>query len=35
MSSNDLRGFTFRGRFTTSNEVANISYDVSQKHIMH
>ncbi|MGX1461216.1 CRISPR-associated protein Csd1 [Bacillus thuringiensis] len=31
ISSNDLRGFTFRGRFTTSNEVANISYDVSQK----
>lgn len=31
ISSNDSSGFTYRGRFNTANEVANISYDVSQK----
>lgn len=31
ISSNDTSGFTFRGRFSESNQVANISYDVSQK----
>ncbi|GAA0302927.1 CRISPR-associated protein Csd1 [Gracilibacillus halotolerans] len=31
ISSNDTTGFTFRGRFKTSNQAANISYDVSQK----
>lgn len=31
ISSNDTSGFTFRGRFTKANEVANISYEVSQK----
>jgi CRISPR-associated protein Csd1 len=31
ISSNDTNGFTFRGRFNKSNEVASISYDVSQK----
>ncbi|MFM1652547.1 type I-C CRISPR-associated protein Cas8c/Csd1 [Brevibacillus sp. B_LB10_24] len=31
ISANDTSGFTFRGRFTTSNEAASISYEVSQK----
>lgn len=31
ISANDSSGFTFRGRFTSPKEVANISYDVSQK----
>ncbi|MFB6468297.1 type I-C CRISPR-associated protein Cas8c/Csd1 [Cytobacillus sp. Hz8] len=31
ISANDTSGFTFRGRFNKSNEVASISYDVSQK----
>ncbi|WP_203362557.1 type I-C CRISPR-associated protein Cas8c/Csd1 [Bacillus sp. REN10] len=31
ISANDTSGFTFRGRFNKSNEVANISYEVSQK----
>ena len=31
ISANDSSGFTYRGRFTTSLEVANISYEVSQK----
>ncbi|MFZ7131150.1 MAG: type I-C CRISPR-associated protein Cas8c/Csd1 [Eubacteriales bacterium] len=31
ISANDSSGFTFRGRFDKSNEVASISYDVSQK----
>lgn len=31
ISSNDKSGFTFRGRFNVSREVASISYDVSQK----
>ncbi|HLR70465.1 MAG TPA: type I-C CRISPR-associated protein Cas8c/Csd1 [Pseudogracilibacillus sp.] len=31
ISANDTSGFTFRGRFTHSYEVASISYDVSQK----
>ncbi|WP_048600971.1 type I-C CRISPR-associated protein Cas8c/Csd1 [Rubeoparvulum massiliense] len=31
ISANDTSGFTFRGRFSTGNEVASISYDVSQK----
>lgn len=31
ISANDTSGFTFRGRFDKSNEVASISYDVSQK----
>ena len=31
ISANDTSGFTFRGRFNKANEVANISYDVSQK----
>lgn len=31
ISANDTSGFTFRGRFTSPSEVANISYDVSQK----
>lgn len=31
ISANDNSGFTFRGRFTHSSEVASISYDVSQK----
>lgn len=31
ISANDTSGFTFRGRFNNSNEVASISYDVSQK----
>lgn len=31
ISANDDTGFTFRGRFTNSSEVASISYDVSQK----
>ncbi|MGC4379163.1 type I-C CRISPR-associated protein Cas8c/Csd1 [Fictibacillus sp. Mic-4] len=31
ISANDTSGFTFRGRFTKSNEVASISYEVSQK----
>lgn len=31
ISANDDTGFTFRGRFATSNEAANISYEVSQK----
>ncbi|EEM13961.1 type I-C CRISPR-associated protein Cas8c/Csd1 [Bacillus pseudomycoides] len=31
ISANDTSGFTFRGRFHKANDVANISYDVSQK----
>ncbi|WP_019636672.1 type I-C CRISPR-associated protein Cas8c/Csd1 [Paenibacillus fonticola] len=31
ISANDTSGFTFRGRFNQSNEVASISYEVSQK----
>lgn len=31
ISGNDTSGFTFRGRFNESNEVASISYEVSQK----
>jgi CRISPR-associated protein Csd1 len=31
ISANDKAGFTYRGRFTTSNEAASISYEVSQK----
>lgn len=31
ISSNDTSGFTFRGRFHKASDVANISYDVSQK----
>ncbi|OZI12406.1 type I-C CRISPR-associated protein Cas8c/Csd1 [Bacillaceae bacterium SAS-127] len=31
ISANDTSGFTFRGRFNKSHEVANISYEVSQK----
>lgn len=31
ISGNDTSGFTFRGRFNKSNEVAGISYEVSQK----
>jgi CRISPR-associated protein Csd1 len=31
ISANDSSGFTFRGRFNKANEVASISYDVSQK----
>lgn len=31
ISSNDDKGFTFRGRFKHAHEVASISYEVSQK----
>lgn len=31
ISANDSSGFTFRGRFSKPTEVANISYEVSQK----
>lgn len=31
ISGNDSSGFTFRGKFNKSNEVANISYNSSQK----
>lgn len=31
ISANDASGFTFRGRFDTSLQAANISYDASQK----
>ncbi|WP_100402874.1 type I-C CRISPR-associated protein Cas8c/Csd1 [Bacillus sp. FJAT-42315] len=31
ISANDTSGFTFRGRFNKSHEVASISYEVSQK----
>ncbi|MGG5251940.1 type I-C CRISPR-associated protein Cas8c/Csd1 [Neobacillus sp. SM06] len=31
ISANDTSGFTFRGRFNKSNQVASISYEVSQK----
>ncbi|WP_071393541.1 type I-C CRISPR-associated protein Cas8c/Csd1 [Bacillus tuaregi] len=31
ISANDTSGFTFRGRFKIGNEVASISYEVSQK----
>ncbi|MDK8182335.1 type I-C CRISPR-associated protein Cas8c/Csd1 [Paenibacillus sp. UMB4589-SE434] len=31
ISANDTSGFTYRGRFNESAEVASISYDVSQK----
>lgn len=31
ISANDTSGFTFRGRFDKSNQVASISYEVSQK----
>jgi CRISPR-associated protein Csd1 len=31
ISSNDLSGFTFRGRFLTANQAANVGYEVTQK----
>lgn len=31
ISSNDVRGFTYRGRFTTADQAVQISYDISQK----
>lgn len=31
LSSNDLSGFTFRGRFTTSGQSCSIGYEVTQK----
>lgn len=31
VSANDTSGFTFRGKFTDSEQVANISFDVTQK----
>ena len=31
ISGNDATGFTFRGRFYNSNQVASVSYEVSQK----
>lgn len=31
ISANDTSGFTFRGRFSESNEAVSISYDASQK----
>ncbi len=31
ISANDSAGFTFRGRFETSNQAVAISYDISQK----
>lgn len=31
ISANDTSGFTFRGRFSASNQAASISYEVSQK----
>lgn len=31
ISANDSSGFTYRGRFRTSRDVATVSYDVSQK----
>ncbi|MED3652607.1 type I-C CRISPR-associated protein Cas8c/Csd1 [Heyndrickxia sporothermodurans] len=31
ISANDTSGFTYRGRFNKSNEVASISYEASQK----
>lgn len=31
ISANDTSGYTYRGRFSKANEVASISYDVSQK----
>ena len=31
LSSNDLSGFTFRGRFTESEQACSIGYDVTQK----
>lgn len=31
ISSNDTSGFTFRGRFTTSDEACGVSFDVTQK----
>ena len=31
ISSNDDKGFTYRGRFSTANEACSISYEVSQK----
>lgn len=31
ISANDSAGFTYRGRFLEGNDVANISYDISQK----
>lgn len=31
LSSNDLSGFTFRGRFTTSEQSCSIGYEVTQK----
>lgn len=31
ISANDTSGFTFRGRFSTSQEAVSISYEVSQK----
>ncbi|AWB43161.1 type I-C CRISPR-associated protein Cas8c/Csd1 [Paenibacillus sp. CAA11] len=31
ISANDSSGFTYRGRFRTSREVASVSYEVSQK----
>lgn len=31
ISSNDDKGFTYRGRFSTANEACSISYEISQK----
>jgi len=31
ISSNDMSGFTFRGRFTEVNQACSVSYDVTQK----
>lgn len=31
ISSNDLSGFTFRGRFSNADEACSVSYEVSQK----
>ncbi|GGH79897.1 CRISPR-associated protein Csd1 [Pullulanibacillus pueri] len=31
ISANDTDGFTFKGRFINANDVANVSFDVSQK----
>ncbi len=31
ISSNDTRGFTFRGRFITADEAVGVSYEVTQK----
>ncbi|MFH1195771.1 MAG: type I-C CRISPR-associated protein Cas8c/Csd1 [bacterium] len=31
ISSNDLSGFTFRGRFSTASQAANVGFEVTQK----